>query len=241
MTRSRSDTVGWSVGQESAALNTVEDESFRAAVFRSAARPSKSDVPPLVVFSLLAVVVAGCATSSGSPVAHISEADIAAAYIPLHRGGVLSHAEGAAMVIAPGVAVTNGHNHNLVAPQTVIGEARDYDLLFFRTGHSAARTTSEPQLDEAVTAYGQGKDGELRLAHGVVKTIQDCAGCTAPAYFVFGGDAGPGFSGGPVLNASGRLIGIIFGYKNKARERLNYAYPMSRVQSELSTLIREAK
>jgi hypothetical protein len=195
----------------------------------------------LVVFSLLAIVVAGCATSSGDPVGRIPETDIAAAYIPLHRGGVLSHAEGAAMAVAPGIAVTNGHNHNLVAPETVIGEARDYDLLFFRTGHRAARTTSEPQLDEAVTAYGQGKDGELRLAHGVVKTIQECAGCTAPAYFVFAGDAGPGFSGGPVLNASGRLVGITFGYKNRGRERLIYVYPMSRVQSELSVLTREAK
>ena len=40
-----------------------------------------------------------------------------------------------------------------------------------------------------------------------------CAGCTAPAYFVFAGNAGPGFSGGPVLDGSGRLLGITFGYK----------------------------
>ena len=187
------------------------------------------------------LLLTGCATSSGDLIVKISEADIAAAYIPLHRGGALSHAEGAAMAVAPGIAVTNGHNRNLVAPETLIGEARDYDLLFFRTGHSAAQATEEPKLGEAVTAYGQGKDGDLRLAHGVVKIIQDCAGCTAPAYFTFAGDAGPGFSGGPVLNASGRLIGITFGYKNEARERLIYAYPMSRVQSELSALTRKAK
>jgi len=193
-------------------------------------------------FSLLGLLLlAGCATSSGSPVAGIAEADIAAAYIPLHQGGALSHAEGAAMAIAPGVAVTNGHNRNLVPPESVIGEARDYDLLFFRAGHSAARTTGEPRAGEAVIAYGQGKDGELRVAHGVVKSIRECAGCTAPAYFVFAGDAGPGFSGGPVLAPSGRLVGITFGYKNRGRERLIYAYPMSRVQSELSALSPEAK
>ena len=88
-------------------------------------------------------------------------------------------------------------------------------------------------IGEAVTAYGQGKVGELRLAQGVVRAIQDCPGCTVPAYFVFAGDAGPGFSGGPVLNASGRLIGITFGYKNDGRERLIYAYPMSRVRSRV--------
>ena len=173
--------------------------------------------------------------------AGIPEADIAAAYLPLHRGGPLSHAEGAAMVIAPGIAVTNGHNRNLVTPETVLGEARDYDLLFFRVARSDPEVTTEPKLGETVTAYGQGGDGELRLAHGMVNAIQDCSGCTVPAYFVFAGDAGPGFSGGPVLNASGALIGIIFGYKDGGHERLIYAYPMSRVRSELSALLREAK
>jgi hypothetical protein len=187
------------------------------------------------------LLLAGCASSSGVPVAGIPEADIAAAYIPLHRGGVLEHAEGAGMAIAPGIAVTNGHNRNLVPPEAVIGEARDYDLLFFRDAHGAAQATAEPRAGEAVDAYGQGKDGELRLAQGVVRTVQDCSGCTVPAYFVFAGDAGPGFSGGPVLNASGALIGITFGYKNQGSERLIYAYPMSRVRSELSALASEAK
>lgn len=145
------------------------------------------------------------------------------------------------MAIAPGIAVTNGHNRNLVAPGAVIGEARDYDLLFFREAHNVAQAIGEPKAGETVTAYGQGKDGELRLAHGVIEVIQDCPGCTVPAYFVFAGDAGPGFSGGPVLNASGQLIGITFGYKNRGAERLIYAYPMSRVRSELSTLAQEAK
>src|SRR5689334_9469015 len=94
-----------------------------AVVFRSAARPKKSDVGRPAIFALLMPFVAGCATSSGNPVGSIAKTDIAAAYIPLHRGGALSHAEGAAMAIVPGIAVTNGHNHNLVAPETVIGEA----------------------------------------------------------------------------------------------------------------------
>jgi len=145
------------------------------------------------------------------------------------------------MAIAPGIAVTNGHNRNLVPPEAVIGEARDYDLLFFRDAHRAAQATSEPHMGEAVEAYGQGAEGDLRLAHGVVRAIQDCSGCTVPAYFVFAGDAGPGFSGGPVVNASGQLIGITFGYKNQGTERLVYAYPMSRVRSEYSALPREPK
>ena len=45
--------------------------------------------------------------------------------------------------------------------------------------------------------------------------IDHAPGCTAPAYFTFAGNAGPGFSGGPVLDGSGRLIGITFGYKDE--------------------------
>jgi hypothetical protein len=190
---------------------------------------------------LLLPVLAGCATSSGVPAAGIPEAQIAAAYIPLYHGGFLSHADGAAVAIAPGIAVTNGHNRNLVDPKAVIGEAKDYDLLFFQDDHSPARAMAAPQVGEAVSAFGQGADSDLRLAHGVVKTIQTCSGCTAPAYFTFAGNAGPGFSGGPVLDASGRLIGITFGYKDQGSLRVIYAYPMDRVREELSAIRGAAK
>lgn len=189
-----------------------------------------------LVFLLLAVC--GCAGSSGAPATAIAQPEIAAAYLPLygriHLG--LDSANGAAMVIAPGIAVTNAHNANLLARGSVIGVRRDYDLLFFRTPKSAAPPTAAPVVGQSVTAYGQGGDSELRIARGVVREIKQCPGCTAPAYFVFAGNAGPGFSGGPVLDSLGRLVGITFGYKDEGRQRLIYAYDMSRVQAELSAL-----
>lgn len=190
---------------------------------------------------LSALLLAGCATSSGAPAAAISQPDIAAAYIPLHNGNALSHAEGAAVVIAPGIAVTNGHNQGLVPPDRVMGQARDYDLLFFRDTRTAQVATAEPELGSAVKAYGQGVDGDLRAAEGVVRSIETCSGCVVPAYFVFAGNAGPGFSGGPVLDRAGRLIGIIFGYKNEGHERLIYAYPIARVRAEFSALTEPRK
>jgi len=152
----------------------------------------------------------------------------------VHLG--IDSADGAAVVITPGIAVTNAHNANLLDPKIVIGVRQDYDLLFFRTPRSASPQTAAPVIGQSVTAYGQGEDRELRIAHGVVREIKQCPGCTAPAYFIFAGNAGPGFSGGPVLDRSGKLVGITFGYKDQGRERLIYAYEMSRVRAELSAL-----
>jgi hypothetical protein len=183
-------------------------------------------------------MLAACAHSSGAPATAIPEPGIASAYLPLygrvHLG--LDSAVGAAVVIAPGIAVTNAHNENLLNEKSVLGVRRDYDLLFFRTNRQEMPQTAEPVIGEAVTAYGQGADRELRIAHGVVRAIQTCARCTAPAFFTFAGNAGPGFSGGPVLNARGRLIGITFGYKDEGHERVMYAYDMDRVRTELSAL-----
>jgi hypothetical protein len=186
----------------------------------------------------MACAVSGCATPSGQPVERIAEPDIAAAYIPLFKSANLglSKDAGAATVVWPGVAVTNAHNANLVDPRQVIGQVSDYDLLYFRTPRSAAPATAEPVIGSNVTAYGADTRGRLRLAHGVVRAITACAGCTQAAYFTFAGDAGPGFSGGPVVDALGRLVGITFGYKDQGHERLIYAYDMARVRAEFSAL-----
>ena len=194
---------------------------------------------PSRVFALLGLLaLAGCATASGVPAAAISQPDIAGGYLPLsgrtHLG--LDKAAGAAMVFRPGIAVTNAHNANLVDPKSVIGTATLSDLMFFRTGKGAAPPTAIPVAGTAVTAYGQDVSGKLRLAHGVIRQIVMTPGYDSSPYFIFSGDAGPGFSGGPVVDASGKLVGITFGYRGEGRNRLIFAYDMARVEAEFSRL-----
>ena len=187
---------------------------------------------------VLAGALAGCATGYGAVAPAIDQPGIAAAYLPLfarvHLG--FDKAAGAAMVIRPGIAVTNAHNDNLLDPKLVIGKAGQSDLLFFRSSGGPPPATAMPVVGEAVTAYGQDTEGKLRLAHGVVRQIVRVQGYDSSPYFIFAADAGPGYSGGPVIDPSGRLIGITFGYKDQGSERLMYAYDMTRVLAELSLL-----
>ncbi len=190
--------------------------------------------------ALALLILTGCTTSSGLAVKAIASPYVAAAYIPLHKRTHLGidSANGAAVAIAPGMAVTVAPNANLVDPRSVAGSARDYDLLFFRTRTGGGPPISVVQMGMAVTAYGQGRDGELRLAHGTVRGVHTCPGCTASAYFTFTGNAGPGFSGGPVLDGQGRLVGITFGYRDIGSQRMIYAYDMNRVDEELRRVLK---
>jgi hypothetical protein len=186
----------------------------------------------------LTLSLAGCVSGSGVVATGIAQPGIAAAYLPLsnrvHLG--IDNAVGAAMMIRPGIAVTNAHNANLIDPRSVIGTAGQSDLMFFHADGGAPPPSAIPVVGEAVTAYGQDTDGKLRLAHGTVRQIVMVAGYDSSPYFIFAGDAGPGFSGGPVIDPAGKLIGITFGYKDQGGVRLMYAYDIARVLAELSLL-----
>jgi len=188
---------------------------------------------------LLALGLGACAASSGVPATSFSDPRVGAAYLPLSTSGFLGARRGAAVVIAKNVAVTNAHNANLLDPKVVIGTSKNYDLLFFHTDSAALPPSfAQPRIGEAVLAYGEGKGGELRVAHGTVTALDApvepvCPSCDPQTAFTFSGDAGEGFSGGPVVDAGdGHVIGIVFGYTD-GKTRTIYAYSTHRVSTEL--------
>ena len=188
---------------------------------------------PCIAMLAVALGLSGCAESYGTATNDFLLPQIGAAYIPLQHGNlIVGEGNAAAVVIAPGIAVTNAHNRNIVDEKSIIGGPADYDLLYFRTDKNATLPVATPSDGEAVIAYGQGGDGSLRVSHGVISKFW-------PAAFGFACDAGPGFSGGPVVDAkTGALVGITYGYigKPNSADRLMVAYDMAFVRSEYAAL-----
>ena len=194
------------------------------------------------------LLAGGCSTfeSAGVAATGFVSPSIAQAYLPLEGAAYLVlEGRGAGMVVAPGIAVTNAHNANLVDSAGVIGVSSDYDLLFFRTPRQDSPAQGEPWPGEAVIAYGEGVSGSLRMAQGHVRWIDApvvprCAGCGVQHAFAFEANAGEGFSGGPVVDAGdGRLVGIVFGFRDHVPQthgRLMYAYDMRRVMAEMAAV-----
>lgn len=194
----------------------------------------------------LALALSGCAVSSGDRATGFLNSQIADAYVPLEGISMLVlEGRAAAFVIAPGVAVTNAHNAGIIGGAPIIGESRDYDLLYFHVENRSEVPTGSPSVGEQVIAYGQGASGELRESRGTILTLNApvaarCEICLVQTAFTFEGDAGPGFSGGPVVDAkTGKLVGITFGYLDPHGHRTMYAYPMKRVRNELATIMHQ--
>ena len=200
-------------------------------------------ISAVAAFSLALVGVAA-ASSFGDPAGGFINNSVQAAFIPLSGTAYLIfESRGAAFVLAPGVAVTNAHNENMVDSAAVIGRSKQYDLLFFHTDRDAPLEAQAPQQGERVVAYGEGQEGELRVSYGIIRSIEapvrpQCSACDVQQAFTFESNAGPGFSGGPVLDAdNGRLVGITFGYRDDTKgSRVMYAYDMGRVQTEFSQI-----
>jgi len=197
----------------------------------------------LIPAAFLVLALTGCAAPSGERAATFINDDIARAYIPLERTSYLVMGNsGTAVVIAPGVAVTNAHLADVLGKAPLIGQSHDYDLLYFHVARNAAPPSGAPAVGMRVVAYGTDVYGKLRVAQGVVRGLNQpvearCATCSVQGAFTFEGNAGPGFSGGPVVDAAtGRLVGITFGYLDPGGRRLMYAYPMSRVRNELAAV-----
>lgn len=193
---------------------------------------------------VLALALCGCATSFGEPAAGFINMQIARAYVPLqHSLAPFGHEVGASVIVANGIAVTNAHNYEMIDPKRYIARVPGYDLIFYRADGTLP-PVSAPYYGERVRAYGQGVDDELRDANGTILSLHatvpptsDCRQCAPQNAFIYDAPAGPGFSGGPVVDAkTGALVGITFAYDDRNGKVIMYAYGVDQVLAQLAKL-----
>ena len=161
--------------------------------------------------------LAGCATSSGVAGRRYPGRLRSRPPISPFIGAVLCPADGAAMAIVPGIAVTNGHNRNLVDPEKRDrGSARTMTFCFSAT---LIRLSPKWQSHSWVKPSAPMARAGWRPASGPWRGARhsDLHRLHRACLFHLCRQCRPGFSGGPVLDGSGRLIGITFGYKDEDR------------------------
>lgn len=195
--------------------------------------------------ALAALWLASCAAAPPGEVSSgFRSAQLQAAFLPLNaRGSFLVDHWGAGFVVAPYIAVTNAHNANLLPPEAVLARSRDHDLLFYRTDRAVPAPFGRAFVGQEVIAYGQGRDRELREARGVVRDLDylvqgECPRCPVQHVIAFDANAGPGFSGGPVVDArTNEVIGVLFGFTKEDQRRNEplymFAYDIQTVLAEL--------
>jgi len=127
--------------------------------------------------------------------------------------------------ISPDWALTNAHADGIASGLQYEAPQADLALVALPNHDGVALPIGEAHEGDSVTMYGTGSMGDARIAHGVVLDAHAfiCWGKPQPGdadnvckrsglgiewAMVVSGDAGGGFSGGPLVNAAGNLVGI---------------------------------
>lgn len=136
-----------------------------------------------------------------------------------------------------GVVITQDITH-------VLGLDTEHDLALLYTpyaGNPLKLAERAPEVGEEIMAIGNPKALAQTLSTGIVSGIRQAEGAT---YYQMTTPISPGSSGGPVLDAHGKVLGVSKGFIEKG-QNLNFAVPASYLQQLLrnptKTPINEAR
>jgi S1-C subfamily serine protease len=129
-------------------------------------------------------------------------------------------------------------------PARVIGYDKALDLALFKSEHTSDFVLSIvdrviPQVGDSVIAIGSPVGLEKTVTSGIVSSLSRRFLQIGDVYQI---DAAvnPGNSGGPVLDTSGRLVGIVFAGADQF-QGLNFAIPAQRLAAALPAMIKGGK
>jgi S1-C subfamily serine protease len=129
-------------------------------------------------------------------------------------------------------------------PARVIGYDKALDLALIKTGFKSEFVFSIvdrviPQVGDTVLAIGSPVGLEKTVTSGIVSSVSRRFLQIGDVYQI---DAAvnPGNSGGPVLDTSGRLVGIVFAGAEQF-QGLNFAVPAQRLAAALPAMIKGGK
>lgn len=115
-------------------------------------------------------------------------------------------------------AITVSWPDGTSSPATVLGSDETWDLAALSVAKPAAEpisiAASAPKLGDAITIAGYGPDGKYLEQSGPVKDFLAPTGRHPRQFFEVQATARQGDSGGPMLDASGRLAGVLFGCRD---------------------------
>jgi S1-C subfamily serine protease len=129
-------------------------------------------------------------------------------------------------------------------PARVIGYDKALDLALIKTEHKSEFVFSimdrvVPQVGDTVLAIGSPVGLEKTVTSGIVSSLSRRLLQIGDVYQI---DAAvnPGNSGGPVVDTSGRLVGIVFAGAEQF-QGLNFAIPVQRLAAALPAMIKGGK
>jgi hypothetical protein len=114
---------------------------------------------------------------------------------------------------ADGITVSFPNGERFAARLLDRDRAHDLAALLIRRPNVAPRVVSDTEPLQILTACGFGPNGEFRCVEGAALGEVKANGATYPSQTIRGA-VRPGDSGGGVLDAQGRVIGVIWGQRD---------------------------
>jgi S1-C subfamily serine protease len=121
-------------------------------------------------------------------------------------------------------------------PATLLGRSAEHDLAVLRVDMALPAAPRAEDVAVGGFAFAIGRATGLSATSGVISAISRSRGRRRRSLSVISSDAAmfPGFSGGPLVDANGQLVGILSSHLGRGQ---TLALPVSEIEDVISALV----